>query len=113
MEITSMIDADIHPAPDPTRVAERLPEPWRRRYLSGNRGPGYLNYWNPNGVHRADAVTENGERIEGSAVHLARHFFDVYKTLEKKSVQIGEWKDVEAAQEIVNTCRLIRNPDDL
>ena len=79
MEIPSIIDADIHPAPDPDRVAARLPEPWRRRYLSGNRGPGYLNYWNPNGVHRADAITEEGERIEGSAVHLARHFFDIYQ----------------------------------
>jgi predicted TIM-barrel fold metal-dependent hydrolase len=75
----SVIDADIHPAPDALRVAERLPEPWRRRYLSGNRGPGYLNYWNPNGVHRADAITEDGERIEGRAVHLARQFFDIYK----------------------------------
>jgi predicted TIM-barrel fold metal-dependent hydrolase len=79
MTITSIIDADIHPAPDPDRVAERLPEPWRRRYLSGNRGPGYLNYWNPNGVYRSDAVTGDGKRIEGSAVYLARHFFDVYK----------------------------------
>src|SRR5690242_18402586 len=72
MAIPTIIDTDIHPAPDPDRVAARLPEPWRGRYLSGNRGPGYLNYWNPNGVHRADAVTEEGERIEGSAVHLAR-----------------------------------------
>jgi predicted TIM-barrel fold metal-dependent hydrolase len=74
-----MIDADIHPSPDPARVAERLPEPLRTRYLSGNRGRGYLNYWNPNGVYRADAVTEAGERIEGNAVDLARHFFDVYQ----------------------------------
>ena len=59
MAIPAIIDADIHPAPDPARVAERLPEPWRRRYLSGNHGPGYLNYWNPNGVHRSDAVTED------------------------------------------------------
>ena len=78
MDITSIIDADIHPSPDPAQVAERLPEPWRRRYRSGNQGPGYLNYWNPNGVYRSDAVTEDGERIEGSAAHLARHFFDVY-----------------------------------
>ena len=79
MAKTSIIDADIHPAPDPARVAQRMPEPWRRRYLSGNRGPGYLNYWNPNGVYRSDAVTDEGERIEGSAEDLARHFFDVYK----------------------------------
>ncbi len=78
MTTPSIIDVDIHPAADPARVAARLPEPWRRRYLSGNRGPGYLNYWNPNGVLRADAVTEAGERIEGSAVDLARHFFDAY-----------------------------------
>jgi uncharacterized protein len=77
--MTSIIDVDIHPTADPARVAARLPEPWRRRYLTGNRGPGYLNYWNPNGVQRADAVTESGERIEGSAVHLARRFFDVYQ----------------------------------
>ena len=60
-------------------MAELLPAPGLRRYLGGNRVPGYLNYWNPNGVHRADASTEDGERIEGSAVHLARQFFDSYK----------------------------------
>ena len=38
------------------------------------------------------------------------HFFEIYKTLEKKPVQIGEWKDVEEAQELINTCRMIRNP---
>ena len=29
MAIPSIIDTDIHPAPDPDRVAARLPEPWR------------------------------------------------------------------------------------
>jgi inorganic pyrophosphatase len=38
------------------------------------------------------------------------HFFDVYKTLEKKPVAIGEWKDVEVAQQMIENCRLIRNP---
>lgn len=40
------------------------------------------------------------------------HFFDVYKTLEEKEVQIGEWRDVEAAQELVMHCRLLRHPRD-
>ncbi len=40
----SIIDTDIHPAPNWERVADFLPEPWRTRYLSGNRGPGYLGY---------------------------------------------------------------------
>jgi inorganic pyrophosphatase len=38
------------------------------------------------------------------------HFFDVYKTLEKKPVAIGEWKDVDVAQQMIENCRLIRNP---
>lgn len=51
-----VIDADIHPVLDDRRIADFLPEPWRRRYLSGNRGPGTLGYWNPNGVMRGDSV---------------------------------------------------------
>ena len=73
-----VIDTDIHFAVDPRRIAEFLPEPWRRRYLSGNRGPGHLGYWNPNGVDRADAVTPDGARIEASPATLAAHFFDPY-----------------------------------
>jgi inorganic pyrophosphatase len=38
------------------------------------------------------------------------HFCDVYKTLEKKPVAIGEWKDVDVAQQMIENCRLIRNP---
>jgi len=73
-----VIDADIHPVLDDRRIADFLPEPWRRRYLSGNRGPGTLGYWNPNGVMRADAVTDEGERIEGDAGRLGRHFLDPF-----------------------------------
>jgi inorganic pyrophosphatase len=45
--------------------------------------------------------------------HILReveHFFQVYKTLEKKVVQIGEWQDVEEAQEMINHCRMVRHP---
>ena len=74
----AIIDTDIHFAVEPRRIADFLPEPWRRRYASGNRGPGYPGYWNPNGVDRADAVTEDGVRIEATPATLAAHFFDRY-----------------------------------
>ncbi len=74
----SIIDTDIHPLLDPQRVAAWLPEPWRRRYASGNRGPGAPGYWNPNGVRRADAVLPDGSRIDSRPETLARHFLDVY-----------------------------------
>ena len=73
-----IIDTDIHPVADPRRVQEFLPEPWRTRYAGGNRGPGHLGYWNPNGVMRSDAVAPDGSRIEGRPDNLARYFFDEY-----------------------------------
>ena len=74
----SVIDTDIHPLLDDKRVKEFLPEPWRSRYATGNRGPGFLGYWNPNGVRRRDAVLEDGTRIESDPKALAAHFFDEY-----------------------------------
>ena len=74
----AIIDTDIHSVTDPQRVAARLPEPWRTRYASGNRGPGTLGYWNPNGVMRSDTSLPDGSKIENSPENLARHFFDVY-----------------------------------
>jgi len=52
-------------------------------------------------------------RLAHVAEHVLReveHFFQVYKTLEEKSVEIGEWRDVEAARELINQCRI---PKDL
>lgn len=72
----TVIDTDIHPMYNPERVADYLPEPWKTRFLSGNRGPGTLGYWNPGGVIRADSVTEEGERIGNDPHLLARHFLD-------------------------------------
>ena len=84
-----MIDADVHFSVEPGRVLDLLAEPWRRRYASGNRGPGHPGYWNPNGVDRADAVTPDGARIEASPAGLGEHFFDVhgveYGVLNKES----------------------------
>ncbi len=74
----TLIDTDIHPVPDPARVAAFLPEPWRMRYRSGNIGPGYLGYWNPVGVRRADAVLPDGSPIAAHPSSLARHFLDAY-----------------------------------
>jgi predicted TIM-barrel fold metal-dependent hydrolase len=74
----SVIDTDIHNSIDHGRVLDFLSEPWRSRYASGNRGPGWLGYWNPNGVFRADAVMPDGTRIEADPGHLAREFLDVY-----------------------------------
>lgn len=73
-----VIDADIHNSLDHCRILDFLPEPWRRRYASGNRGPGSLGYWNPNGVMRSDAVTADGARIEAHPDTLARYYFDAY-----------------------------------
>jgi len=52
----SIVDTDIHSTIAPGRVAEFLPQPWRWRYQSGNRGPGHPGYWNPNGVLRGNGV---------------------------------------------------------
>lgn len=74
----AVIDADIHPMYNPERVAEYLPEPWKQRFLSGNRGPGTQGYWNPGGVIRADSVTEDGQRIGNDPHLLAQHFLDAH-----------------------------------
>jgi uncharacterized protein len=71
-----IVDTDIHPVYDAKRVQERLPEPWKTRFASGNRGPGHVGYWNPNGVMRSDAVTPDGKRIEASPEDLGRYFLD-------------------------------------
>jgi predicted TIM-barrel fold metal-dependent hydrolase len=73
-----IIDTDIHPVLSAKRIAEFLPEPWRARYAGGNRGPGNLGYWNPNGVMRSDTALPDGGRIETSPQNLARHFLDPY-----------------------------------
>ncbi len=74
----SVIDTDIHSSYDPKRLLDFLPEPFRTRYASGNHGPGNLGYWNPNGVMRPDAVTEEGVRVESNPGDLARFFLDPY-----------------------------------
>jgi predicted TIM-barrel fold metal-dependent hydrolase len=73
-----IIDTDIHSVTSPKHIEEHLPEPWRTRYAGGNRGPGTLGYWNPNGVMRSDTRLPDGSKIESSPESLARHFFDVY-----------------------------------
>jgi len=73
-----VIDTDIHNGIDRQRLLEFLPEPWHTRMRSGGGGHGGLGYWNPNGVYRSDAVTEDGTRIESDPVLLGREFFDVY-----------------------------------
>lgn len=73
---TPLIDADVHPVPIHTKVAEYLDEPWRSRYLRGDHGAGHPNYYNPNGVMKSDAITEDGQRIEKSPETLANYFLD-------------------------------------
>lgn len=75
---SAIIDTDIHPLLDSERIADFLPEPWRTRYRSGSRGPGYLGYWNTIGVRRADAVLPDGSQVTGSAHALGKHFLDAY-----------------------------------
>ena len=73
-----IIDTDIHSTINSKRVIDFLPEPWRSRYQSGNRGAGHPGYWNPNGVMRSDAVLPDGTRIESRPDTLAHHYFDKY-----------------------------------
>ena len=73
-----IIDTDLHPVPVHEQVAEYLDEPWRSRYLRGDHGAGHPNLYNPNGVMKSDAVTEDGRRIEKSPETMASHFLDVY-----------------------------------
>lgn len=73
-----IIDTDIHAVINWQHVIEKLPEPWRSRAASGNRGSGALGYWNPNGVMRGDTKLEDGRRVEASAETLVEHFLDVY-----------------------------------
>lgn len=75
---TPLVDADVHPVPIHAKVAEYLEEPWRSRYLRGDHGAGHPNYYNPNGVMKSDAVTEDGQRIEKSPETLAKYFLDEY-----------------------------------
>lgn len=73
-----IVDADIHPVPIHSMVAEYLDEPWYTRYRRGDHGAGHPNYYNPNGLMKADAVTEDGTRIETTPETLATHFLDEY-----------------------------------
>jgi uncharacterized protein len=73
-----LVDTDIHPNADSQRIMDFLPEPWRTRYAGGNRSATSLGWWNPNGVNRPDAVTEDGARLEGDPHLLARFFLDEY-----------------------------------
>ena len=76
---TPLIDVDIHPVANRKRMLDFLAEPWRTRVANGNTGPGTLGYWNPNGVNRPDAITEDGQRVEANPQALSRHLFDEYK----------------------------------
>ncbi len=102
----SVIDTDIHSTFDTRRLLDFLPEPWRTRYASGNRGPGTLGYWNPNGVMRGDAVTDDGTRIESTPGTLARHFFDVYEIeygiLNTEALHIGLSPEPDFAAAVVS-----------
>ena len=75
---TLLIDTDIHPVVDSDSVEARLPQPWRTRYGSGNRGPGTLGWWNPMGVDRSDVRLENGQTVHSVPALMAEHFFDAY-----------------------------------
>ncbi|MEJ7838780.1 MAG: amidohydrolase family protein [Thermomicrobiales bacterium] len=73
-----LIDTDIHNGIDRKRLLSFLPEPWATRFATGRGAPGGLGYWNPNGVLRSDAVTPDGERIDGNPKHLGKYFLDVH-----------------------------------
>ena len=74
----TIVDTDIHPGVVAERMLDFLPEPWRTRYASGNRTSGTLGYWNPGGVNRADAVLEDGTRIEVDPRAMSDYLFGEY-----------------------------------
>lgn len=74
----TIFDCDIHPNLDPRRIGAQLPQPWRQRYEGGNRGPGNLGYWNPNGVQRSDTILADGTDLPSRAEWVAEHLLDPY-----------------------------------
>ena len=74
-----VVDTDIHPGTNPERMLDFLPEPWRTRYASGNRASGTMGYWNPGGVNRADAVLDDGSRIENNPHATAKYLLDEFR----------------------------------
>ena len=75
----SIIDTDIHSVTNPQDIEAHLAQPWCLRYQSGNRGPGHLGYWNPNGVMRSDTKLADGRKIEAYPELLAQYLFDEYQ----------------------------------
>jgi len=71
-----VVDTDVHGSLHGRHVAECLPEPWRRRFLSGNHGAGHIGYWNPHGVTRRDVQLADGGYVHDSPENLRRHFLD-------------------------------------
>lgn len=72
----TIIDTDVHPILDRTKIAQRLPEPYRTRLIQGNSGYAGNPYWNPNGVNRRDAVDPNGQPIAADPQRLLTHYLD-------------------------------------
>ena len=75
---TAIVDCDIHPVLNPVRVAHFLPQPWKRRWETGNRGAAQLGYWNPHDVVRRDAWLPDGRRVESMPETLAEHHLDAW-----------------------------------
>jgi predicted TIM-barrel fold metal-dependent hydrolase len=73
-----IFDCDIHPNLDPKRIGAQLPQPWRRRYEEGNRGPGNMGYWNPNGVQRSDTILADGSNLPSRPEWIAEHLLAPY-----------------------------------
>ncbi|MCC7490877.1 MAG: amidohydrolase family protein [Fimbriimonadaceae bacterium] len=73
-----IVDSDIHNVVAGKSIQHRLAEPHRSRFASGNRGPGHLGYWNPNGVMRADTKLPDGRKIENQPETLVEHVLEPY-----------------------------------
>ena len=56
------------------------------------------------GVRRLSHVSEH-------ILKEIEHFFDVYKTLEEKAVEVLGWQDLETALQMVEHCRLLRHAE--
>lgn len=72
----TVIDADVHPVLDEAHVREALPEPWRSRWVKGQRGAAH-GYMNPSGgANRTDALTPDGKLIAHDPNSMSKYFFD-------------------------------------
>ncbi len=71
----TLIDTDVHHAPDHQEMLKRMPAALRKR---GWVAPGSVGYRSPIGVDRSDAVPPQGGQPGSDPDYLLEHHFDRY-----------------------------------